>query len=54
MRPEKTFFVLALLGNLVACYSPPQASYSPAVSQQPQPLHPSSGYGLAASTPQPL
>lgn len=56
MRPDKTFFALAILGGLAGCYPPTQASYSPTVSEQPQPLHPFYGYGgLAASaSPAPL
>ena len=41
MRPDKTLFALTLLGALASCYPPTQNSYSPTISEQPQPLHPS-------------
>ena len=45
MRPDKTLFALFMLGTLAGCYPPTQSSYSPTISEQPQPLHPSYGYG---------
>jgi hypothetical protein len=45
MRPDKTLFALIMLGALPSCYPPTQSSYSPTISEQPQPLHPSYGYG---------
>jgi hypothetical protein len=45
MRPDKTLFVLIMLGALAGCYLPTQSSYSPTISEQPQPLHPSMGMG---------
>ena len=52
MRPEKTLFVLIILGALASCYPPAQSSYGPSISEQPQPVHLSDGYaGSAASVP---
>ena len=54
MRPERTILALAMLAGLAGCYPYTQASYSPPVAVQPQPLHPSDGYGgLAAGAPPP-
>jgi len=54
MRPERSILALAMLAGLAGCYPYTQASYSPPVAVQPQPLHPSDGYGgLAASAPPP-
>ena len=51
MRPDKTLFALIILGVLPSCYPPTQSNYSnysPTISEQPQPLHPSYGYGGSA------
>jgi len=54
MRPDKTLFALIMLGALASCYPPTQNNYSPTISEQPQPLHPSYGYGgSAVSVPPP-
>ena len=54
MRPDKTLFALIILGALASCYPPTQNNYSPTISEQPQPLHPSYAYGGAAvSVPPP-
>jgi len=45
MQPDKTLFALIMLGALASCYPPTQNNYSPTISEQPQPLHPSYGYG---------
>ena len=47
MRPNKTLIALIMLGALAGCYPPTQSGYSPTVSEQPQPLHPSYGYAEA-------
>lgn len=54
MRPDKTLFVLIMLGALASCYLPTQSSYSPTISEQPQPLHPPYGSGGSAVSVPPL
>jgi hypothetical protein len=51
MQPDKTLFALIMLGALASCYLPTQSSYSPTISEQPQPLHPSYVYGGSAKRP---
>ena len=51
MRPDKTLFALIMLGALASCYPPTQSSYSPTISEQPQPLHPSYEMGVGSKRP---
>ena len=51
MRPDKTLFALIMLGALASCNPPTQNNYSPTISEQPQPLHPSYGYGVSPPPP---
>jgi hypothetical protein len=55
MRPNRIFFAVAVLASLAGCYPPTQTSYtSPTALEQPQPLHPSYGYGGSATSAPPL